>query len=263
MSDLYPTLPLTGTVLLLIDAPRLSQDEVLKTLYGAEATPCWWWLYDDTVLSEHREASPILVQPAQGGTFLREAIERWGRDGLLALTTRDPGDCLQRLRHHLLGRLPGGGHSVVRYYDPYTLQVLRHFAPEELTRLMAATGDWCWSLPDFDGRVCWQYQPMPCEAPPQSIGQQSPALSEAFQQALSWVAHYPRIQSWALKRGRTELPEERLPSLVVTMMDRLMEQQGQPDTRQQARDGSLAQCLDHILNTVSLQGKERHHAGSQ
>ncbi|MBD3641565.1 MAG: DUF4123 domain-containing protein [Marinobacter sp.] len=142
--------------LLIIDAARYEEGEVLRQLYTMDDDPDWLWLFDQTPFERDRDAGPVVVDIALGGALRHHAVDKWAADEavLVLVSEREPDSALAGFRQSLLVQLEQYGPCFLRPYDSRFLEEMAEHRPEALARLIGKDDLLMWSI-DHGGAIVW------------------------------------------------------------------------------------------------------------
>jgi len=142
--------------LLIIDAARYEEGEVLRQLYTTDDDPDWLWLFDQTPFERDRDAGPVVVDTALDSALLHHAVEKWVADEtvLVLVSEREPDSALAGFRQSLLVQLEQYGPCFLRPYDSRFLEEMAEHRPEALVRLIGKGDLLIWSI-DRGGAIAW------------------------------------------------------------------------------------------------------------
>ncbi|MCG7198095.1 DUF4123 domain-containing protein [Marinobacter pelagius] len=142
--------------LLIIDAARYEEGEVLRQIYTLDDDPDWLWLFDQTPFEQDRDAGPIVVDTTLDSALAQDAAGRWAADEavLVLVSDRESGTALAGFRQSLLVQLDQYGPCFLRPYDNRFLAMLAEHRPEELVSLIGKGDLLMWSI-DREGVTEW------------------------------------------------------------------------------------------------------------
>lgn len=134
--------------LLIIDAARYDEGDVLKALYALDDNPQWSWLFDNTPFASHSDAGPVVIETTLGNPLCRDAVGQWADDGALAiLVTEQTLDvAMAGFRQSLMVHLPTRGPCILRPYDGRFLEMLNACLPEALESLVGGGDRLIWPI---------------------------------------------------------------------------------------------------------------------
>src|SRR5690554_4441274 len=64
--------------LLIIDAARYDEGDVIRQIYALGDNPDWFWLFDETPFEQHKDAGPIVVKTTLNSVLCQRAVSQWG-----------------------------------------------------------------------------------------------------------------------------------------------------------------------------------------
>lgn len=173
--------------LMVVDAAQLDDNEVLQALYATTEAPVWHWLFDDSALSLHADAGPVVVETHANSEFCSHAIHHWAGKGLVFIVSEQPADSLLAgLRQMLWVDLETFGPTILRAYDTRFLQLFHQCMPQQMAALAGPEVTWVWGV-DVPEGVDWSVLHVGSESVPISTNQ-----SLEFERLLSWAAGWPR-----------------------------------------------------------------------
>lgn len=70
--------------MLIIDAARYEEGEILQQIYTLEDAPDWHWLFDQTPFEQDRDAGPIVVETGLDSRLCQHAATRWSHRSMPA-----------------------------------------------------------------------------------------------------------------------------------------------------------------------------------
>lgn len=149
-------LPPNQRCLLIIDAARYEEGEVLRHIYTLDDDPDWLWLLDQTPFERDRDAGPVVVETTLDSALCEHAADRWaGDEAVLVLVSGGERDvALAGFRQSLRVRLEPYGPCFLRPYDSRFLEILAGDRPEAFARLIGNGDLLMWSI-DRGGVVDW------------------------------------------------------------------------------------------------------------
>lgn len=142
--------------LLIIDAARYEEGEVLRQIYTLDNDPDWLWLFDQTPFEQDRDAGPIVVDTTLNSVLCEHVTDKWAADEavLVLVSDREPGAALAGFRQSLLVQLEHHGPCFLRPYDSRFLEVMAEHRPEGLVSLIGKGDLLMWSI-DPGGAIAW------------------------------------------------------------------------------------------------------------
>ncbi len=142
--------------LLIIDAARYEEGEVLRQIYTLDDDPDWLWLLDQTPFERDRDAGPVVVDTTLDSMLAQDAAEKWAADEavLVLVSEREPGAALAGFRQSLLVQLEHYGPCFLRPYDSRFLAMMAEHRPEGLVSLIGKGDLLMWSI-DGGGAIAW------------------------------------------------------------------------------------------------------------
>ncbi|MFO7530158.1 MAG: DUF4123 domain-containing protein [Marinobacter sp.] len=142
--------------LLIIDAARYEEGEVLREIYTLEDDPDWYWLFDQTPFERDRDAGPIVVETGLESMLCQHGVTRWVADEavLVLVSGREPDAGLAGFRKSLMVQLEHYGPCFLRPYDSHFLEMMATCRPEELVSLIEKGDLLMWSI-DRGGGPDW------------------------------------------------------------------------------------------------------------
>ncbi len=142
--------------LLIIDAARYEEGEVLRQIYTLDDDPDWCWLFNQTPFERYRDAGPIVVATTSDSLLCQHAVTGWAADEavLVLVSGREPGAALAGFRQSLMVQLEHYGPCFLRPYDNRFLERMAACRPEALVSLTGKGDLLIWSI-DRGGGVDW------------------------------------------------------------------------------------------------------------
>jgi len=142
--------------LLIIDAARYEEEEVLRQIYTLDDDPDWCWLFDQTPFEQDRDAGPIVVATTPDSLLCQHAATGWAADEavLVLVSGREPDEALAGFRQSLMVQLEHYGSCFLRPYDSRFLEMMAACRPEALVSLIGKGDLLMWSI-DHGGEVDW------------------------------------------------------------------------------------------------------------
>lgn len=180
---------LQDSCLMIVDASRYDNTEVLRTIYSLDQQPDWFWLFSETPFEEHKEAGPLVVRTDFNSVLAQQAVSTWGSDEALVLLAlrQEKEHALTGIRNSLMVRFETYGPCFLRPYDSRFLEVLNACLPEEIGGLVSNGGVLIWSI-NNKNRVHWSSaRGLVHEAKGLRANQ-----SQSFERLLTWVSGWPR-----------------------------------------------------------------------
>jgi len=149
-------IPRDQRCLLIIDAARYDEGEVLRQIYTLDDDPDWLWLMDQTPFERDRDAGPVVVDTTLDSVLCRHATDKWAADEavLILVSGREPDAALTGFRQSLMVQLEQYGPCFLRPYDSRFLEVMAECRPDELGNVIGKDDVLMWSI-DREGAIDW------------------------------------------------------------------------------------------------------------
>nr|WP_282562455.1 DUF4123 domain-containing protein [Marinobacter panjinensis] len=180
--------------LLIIDAARYDEGDVLRQIYALDDTPDWFWLFDETPFEQHKNAGPIVVKTTLDSPLCQRAVSQWGTDEALAILVsgREQGSALTGIRKSLMIHFETYGPCFVRPYDGRFLEVLNTCLPEAVGSLIGEDDLLIWATSYGEGTHWSSARGASTET--EGLHAYQPS---SFERLLTWVSGWSRCMAIA------------------------------------------------------------------
>ncbi|MGC8120304.1 DUF4123 domain-containing protein [Marinobacter sp. VGCF2001] len=180
--------------LLIIDAARYDEGDVIRQIYALGDNPDWFWLFDETPFEQHKDAGPIVFKTTLNSVLCQRAVSQWGADEALAIlvSEREQGSALAGIRKSLMIHFESYGPCFVRPYDGRFLEVLNTCLPEAVGSLIGEDDLLIWATSHGEGTHWSSARGASTET--EGLHAHQPS---SFERLLTWVSGWPRCMAIA------------------------------------------------------------------
>lgn len=180
--------------LLIVDAARYDEEDVLRQIYALDDNPDWFWLFDETPFDQHKDAGPIVVKTTPNSALFQRAVSQWGADEALAILVsgREQDSALAGIRQSLMIHFETYGPCFVRPYDGRFLEVMNTCLPDALGRLIGEGDMLIWATNRGEDAHWSSAKGVSTEM--EGLHAHQP---RSFERLLTWVSGWPRCMATA------------------------------------------------------------------